>query len=103
LDFVHSGVIVLATIDNSELHRIQDMSRYKDLPMILPTLRSSILARGEPYRPVFTPTRNDATIMYHVRRFHILPSRGPDALYAIFNCRMTTTREISLGSLASAQ
>lgn len=26
-------------------------------------------------------------------------SRGPDALYAIFNCRMTTTREISLGSL----
>jgi len=59
------------------------------------------LGEREAITAVFTLDQNDfATYRINgVRRFHILPSRGPDALYAIFNCRMTTTREISLGSL----
>jgi predicted nucleic acid-binding protein len=77
---VHSGVIVLATIDNSELHRIQAlMSRYKDLPMDFADATLVHLGEREAITAVFTLDQNDfATYRINgVRRFHILPVERP--------------------------
>jgi len=63
---VHLGVIVLATIDNSELHRIQAlMSRYKDLPMDFADATLVHLGEREAITAVFTLDQNDfATLSY---------------------------------------
>jgi len=76
----HSGVIVLATIDNSELHRIQAlMSRYKDLPMDFADATLVYLGERESITAVFTLDQNDFAV-YRIagkRRFHILPVERP--------------------------
>jgi len=75
-----AGVIVLATIDNSELHRIQAlMSRYKDLPMDFADATLVYLGEREAITAVFTLDQNDFAT-YRIagrRRFHILPVERP--------------------------
>ncbi len=76
----HSGVIVLAIIENSELHRIEAlMSRYKDLPMDFADATLVYLGERESITAVFTLDQNDFAT-YRIagkRRFHILPVERP--------------------------
>jgi len=75
-----SRVIVLATIDNSELPPIQAlMSRYKDLPMDFADATLVYIGEREAITAVFTLDQNDFAT-YRIagkRRFHILPVERP--------------------------
>jgi len=75
-----SGVIVLATIDNWELHRIQAlMSPYKDLPMDFADGTLVYLGEREAITAVITVDQNDFAT-YRIsgkRQFHILPVERP--------------------------
>lgn len=75
-----SRVVLLATIENSELQRIQAlMSRYKDLPMDFADATLVYLGEREAIAAVFTLDQNDFAT-YRIsgkRRFHIIPVERP--------------------------
>ena len=75
-----SGVIVLASLDNSELRMIHfRMSRYKDVPMDFADATLVHLGEKENITAVFTVDQNDfaAYRLAGKRRFHILPRERP--------------------------
>jgi hypothetical protein len=78
--FVRSGAVVLATIDNPELPRIQElMSRYWDRPMDFTDATLVHLAHRESLSTIFTVDYADFEI-YRIagrRRFRVLPADRP--------------------------
>ena len=78
--FVRSGAVVLAAIDDSELSHLQAlMSRYADRPMDFADATLVYLARREGLSTIFTVDRADFDT-YRIegrRRFRVLPAGRP--------------------------
>ena len=75
-----SGIIMVGTIEHSELHHIQSlMSRDSDRPMDFADATLVYLAARESIQVIFTVDQTDFSI-YRIagkRRFHILPVERP--------------------------
>ena len=80
---LRTGVIVLATIEHSELQHIDAlMARYRDRPMDFADATLVYLAQRESLEVIFTVDQTDFSI-YRIggkRRFEIIPTRRPDSL-----------------------
>ena len=78
--FVRSGAVVLAAIDDSELSHLQAlMSRYADRPMDFADATLVYLAKREALSTVFTVDHADFDT-YRIegrRRFRVLPAGRP--------------------------
>jgi uncharacterized protein len=81
--FLREGIIVLATIEHSELQHIDAlMSRYRDRPMDFADATLVYLAQRESLEAIFTVDQTDFTI-YRIGgkgRFQIIPAHRPDSL-----------------------
>jgi len=79
-EFIRSGAITLATIEQSELNDLHTlMSRYSDLPMDFADATLVHLAARESLSAIFTVDQNDFAA-YRIngkRRFHIVPAERP--------------------------
>lgn len=80
---LRAGIIVLATIEHSELQHIDVlMARYRDRPMDFADATLVYLAQRESLEVIFTVDQTDFSI-YRIggkRRFQIIPTRRPDSL-----------------------
>lgn len=80
---LRTGVIVLATIEHSELPHIEAlMSRYSDRPMDFADATLVYLAQRESLEAIFTVDQTDFSI-YRIgrkRSFRIIPSHRPDSM-----------------------
>jgi predicted nucleic acid-binding protein len=78
--FLHSGAVILASIENSELPHIHAlMSRYWDRPMDFADATLVYLAKREGLSSVFTVDQSDFNT-YRIdgrKRFRIVPVRRP--------------------------
>jgi predicted nucleic acid-binding protein len=81
--FLRTGIIILATIEHSELEHIDAlMSRYRDRPMDFADATLVYLAQRESLEVVFTVDQTDFSI-YRIggkKRFQIIPTGRPDSL-----------------------
>ena len=77
---IRSGIIALASIENSELQGIAAlMTRYKDRPMDFADATLVYLAARESIQAILTVDQTDFSV-YRIgdkRRFHILPVERP--------------------------
>jgi hypothetical protein len=78
--FVRAGALVLATVEDSDLPRVQElMSRYADRPMDFADATLVHLAKREAVSTIFTVDHADFDT-YRIegrRRFRVLPARRP--------------------------
>lgn len=77
---IRSGIIGLASIENTELYRIAAlMTRYKDRPMDFAHATLVHLAERESIQAIFTVDQSDFAV-YRLggnRRFVVLPAERP--------------------------
>jgi uncharacterized protein len=81
--FLRTGIIVLATIEHSELQHVDAlMSRYRDRPMDFADATLVYLAQRESLEAIFTVDQTDFSI-YRIggkKRFRTIPTHRPDSL-----------------------